>query len=103
MEKSWKDAIVRVLKESDGPLHYTEITDQILSLGYYETDGATPTNTVISQLTASLKGNKEDSPFLKVGRGIYTLKGAEFLKTSSDTSGSFKKKKLADLSESDVG
>jgi hypothetical protein len=102
MEKSWKDAIVRVLKESDGPLHYTEITDQILSRGYYETDGATPTNTVVSQLTASLKGNKDESPFLKVGRGIYTLKGADFLTGEFDTSRTSKKKKLSDISESDV-
>jgi repressor of nif and glnA expression len=41
-EKSWRDAIVKVLEESDTPLHYSEITSQILSRGYYQTDGATP-------------------------------------------------------------
>ena len=42
MEKSWKEAIKRVLGESSNPLHYTEISELVLSRGYYETDGATP-------------------------------------------------------------
>jgi hypothetical protein len=50
LEKSWKAAIKRVLMESDAPLHYTEISEQILTRGYYETDGATPAATVNAQL-----------------------------------------------------
>jgi hypothetical protein len=42
MEKTWLDAIVRVLSESETALHYAEISDLILSQGYYSTDGATP-------------------------------------------------------------
>jgi hypothetical protein len=33
MEKSWKEAIKKVLEESEKPLHYTEISEQILSRG----------------------------------------------------------------------
>ena len=46
MEKSWKEAIKKVLAESSTALHYTEISEQILSRGYYETDGATPARAI---------------------------------------------------------
>lgn len=74
MEKSWKDAIKKVLAESDMPLHYSDITEQILACGYYETDGATPSATVNAQLATSIKYEGEKSPFLRVGKGIFTLK-----------------------------
>lgn len=74
MEKSWKDAIKRVLAESAAPLHYTEISDQILSQGYYATDGATPAATVNAQITASIKHDGDKSLFLRVGRGTFTLR-----------------------------
>ncbi len=73
MEKSWREAIKRVLAESDTPLHYAEISEQILSLGYYKTDGATPAATVNAQLASSIKHDSEKSPFMRVGRGIFTL------------------------------
>jgi hypothetical protein len=74
MEKSWREAIKKVLAESDNPLHYTEISEQILSRGYYQTDGATPTATVNAQLASSIKHEGEKSPFIRVGKGIFTLK-----------------------------
>ena len=75
MEKSWKAAIKRVLLESDAPLHYTEISEQILSRGYYETDGATPAATVNAQLSSSVKHEGDRSPFIRVGKGIFSLRG----------------------------
>jgi hypothetical protein len=74
VEKSWKDAIKKVLSESENPLHYTEITEQILSKGYYETDGATPAATVNAQIAVSIKYDSSKSPFIRVGKGIFTLK-----------------------------
>jgi len=74
MEKSWKDAIKAVLSSSDTPLHYAEISEQILSQGLYETDGATPAATVSAQITSSIKHDGEKSAFIKVGKGIYTLR-----------------------------
>ncbi|MEI6205534.1 MAG: winged helix-turn-helix domain-containing protein [Desulfuromonadales bacterium] len=76
MEKSWKEAIKKVLAESEAPMHYTEISEQILSRGYYETDGATPAATVSAQLTSSIKHDGEKSPFLRVGKGIFSLKNS---------------------------
>lgn len=74
MEKSWKDAIKKVLSESDGPLKATEISELILSRGYYETDGATPAATVAAQIYMSIKNDAEKSPFTKVGKGMFALK-----------------------------
>lgn len=76
MEKSWKAAIIRVLVESDSPLHYTDISEQILSRGYYETDGATPAATVNAQIASSIKHDGEKSPFVRVGKGTFALKTA---------------------------
>ena len=80
MEKSWKAAIRRVLAESETPLHYSEIAEQILSRGYYTTDGATPAATVNAQLTASIKHDAEKSPFIRTSKGIFALKEASFPK-----------------------
>lgn len=82
MQKSWKAAIKMVLGESNYPLHYTDIAEQILSRGYYETDGATPATTVNSQLTSSIKHDGEKSPFIRVGKGIFTLKSTSVLPPS---------------------
>jgi hypothetical protein len=74
LEKSWREAICRVLKETDAPLHYAEISEQILSRGYYKTDGATPAATVNAQISASIKHNGDKSPFIRVGKGIFAVK-----------------------------
>ena len=76
MESSWKAAIKKVLAESDIPLHYTEISEQILSRGYYSTDGATPAATVNAQISSSIKHDGEKSPFIRVGKGIFSLKSS---------------------------
>lgn len=72
-ESSWREAIIRVLKESDGALHYTDITEQILSRGYYQTDGATPASTVNAHVAASIKHDGEKSPFVRVSKGTFGL------------------------------
>jgi hypothetical protein len=40
--------------------------------GLYETDGATPAATVNAYLASSIKHDGEDSPFIRVGKGILT-------------------------------
>ena len=82
MEKSWKEAIKKVLTEADAPLHYTEISEQILSRGYYSTDGATPVATVNAQITSSIKHDGDKSPFMRVGKGIFTFRGASVVPVS---------------------
>ena len=55
-------------------MHYTEISQQILTSGYYETDGATPSATVNSVIAVSIAKEGEHSPFVRVGRGTFTLR-----------------------------
>ena len=102
MEKSWKDAIKKVLAESSTPLHYTEISEQVLSRGYYETDGATPATTVNAQLATSIKYDKEKSPFIRVGKGIFALKNANTAWLEKPPATTTSKKNLETLSESDI-
>lgn len=100
MEKSWKEAIRKVLSESSTPLHYTEISEQILSRGHYETDGATPAATVNAQLTSSIKHDGEKSPFIRVGKGIFALKNSSAAEAASPTFA--KHEKSETLVDSDV-
>jgi hypothetical protein len=79
MEKSWKEAIIKVLSESAEPLHYREIAEHILSRGYYKTDGATPAATVNSQIASSIRHEGEHSPFIRVSKGIFALKSSAVL------------------------
>jgi hypothetical protein len=73
-ERSWKDAIIMVLSESKEPLHYTDITERILSRGLKTTSGATPVATVNAQIAASIKHDGTASPFLRVTKGIFALR-----------------------------
>ncbi len=82
MEKSWGKAIKKVLSESESPLHYTEISEQILSRGYYQTDGATPAATVNAHIAASIKHDGEKSAFVWVAKGIFALKNTSVVPQS---------------------
>ena|SRR5579863_7164245 len=70
---NWKDAIVQVLEKAGGPLHYTEIAQQIAESRLRTDLGATPASTVSSQITTSIQKDPE-SPFIRVGRGLYALR-----------------------------
>lgn len=74
MHMSWRKAIERVLQEEARPMHYSEISEQALARGYYQTDGVTPDATVNAEITTSINRDGDASPFVKVGRGIYALK-----------------------------
>lgn len=73
-EKSWKEAIITVLRESPEPLHYQEITERILSRNLRSTAGATPSATVNAQIAASIKHEASASPFVRVSRGTFALR-----------------------------
>jgi HB1, ASXL, restriction endonuclease HTH domain len=76
MEQTWREAIIRVLREAQTPLKSTEISERILTQGYYKTDGATPHATVNAQITSSIKHDGIKSPFIRVGKGTFGLKDA---------------------------
>lgn len=67
----WLDAIVRVLKESDQALSYTDIASTIANNKFRTNVGSTPAKTVSSVITTSIKNN--DGVFIRTGRGIYWL------------------------------
>lgn len=69
---SWEDAIQSVLRKADGALHYTEISERIVSSKLRRSVGATPAQTVANYLSISLR--EGSSPYLRVGKGEYTLK-----------------------------
>ena len=64
---NWEEAIVRVLAEERGPLHYVEITQRIISRGYYKPRGVTPENSVGMYL------RRNPNLFERVSTGVYTL------------------------------
>lgn len=71
-EKTWDDAIRKVLRTADGPLHYTDIAERIAAEGLYQV-GPNPAASVNAILSGSLKDPKK-SPYQKLGRGEYALK-----------------------------
>ncbi|GAB2936969.1 HTH domain-containing protein [Aquaspirillum soli] len=74
MSMSWREAIKRVLREEGRAMHYSEISEKVLSNGYYNTDGATPDRTVNTLITTSINNDGDNSPFVRVGRGTYALR-----------------------------
>lgn len=82
----WQDAITAVLRSSGEPLHYSDIAQKIIDNGYRTTVGATPANTVAANLSSSISKQGSRSPFVKVERGLYTLRNAKSapLKKSSE-------------------
>ena len=100
LQKSRKEAIKKVLAASSRPLHAAEISEQILSRGYYETDGATPVATVGAQLAASIKHDGEKSPFTRVGKGLFMLRNSPVTEVVPVIPR--KQKKPGVLAESDV-
>lgn len=73
MEKTWYAAIKRVLKEAAGPMHYSDIAEQVLTNEYYKSDGATPAATVNSLLATSIKSEGANSPFVRISPGVFYL------------------------------
>jgi len=71
---SWDEAIKAVLAEAGGALHYGEITDRIIASKLRPSFGATPKDTVATTLSLSLR--EKGTPYLKVQRGVYTLKSS---------------------------
>ncbi len=68
----WDEAIQTVLGSAEGALPLAEIAEQIVSSGLRHSVGATPAATVAAFLSQSLRD--EATPYLRVNRGIYTLK-----------------------------
>ena len=72
-ELTWRKALDKILASSPNPLHYNEITERIISEGLRTTVGATPAATVNAQISASIKHDGENSPYIRVSKGTFTL------------------------------
>lgn len=81
MEKSWLDAIIRVLREEGVPMHYKDITRVILENGYYHTSGKTPENSVNRFL------NENKNLFEKDAEGRWMLVGTPLAALHTPTAG----------------
>lgn len=71
---TWDEAIQTVLREADGALHYTEISDRIVARGLRGGDeiGATPAQTVNARISSSMR--QPNSPYVRVRMGEYALR-----------------------------
>lgn len=76
-EYKWREAIDKVLGESQEPLHYKEIADKIIAGKLRSNFGATPAATVNAQISASLKHEKNETPYVRVAKGTFSLKNKQ--------------------------
>lgn len=74
-EMTWHQAIQMVLAEADAPMYYGDIAERIVADGLRQKLGATPAATVVAQIAASIKHDGDKSPYVRVSKGTYALKG----------------------------
>jgi len=87
-ELGWREAIIAVLDDSDEPLHYTDIAEQIAERNLRTEFGATPAASVNATISISIKNDGAESPFLRVGKGLYGLRESRSSSSSSSSSSS---------------
>ena len=73
-ELTWKKAIDKILNSSSKALHYNEITERIIEEGLRKSLGATPSATVIAQISKSIKDKGELSPYIRVDKGTFIMR-----------------------------
>lgn len=69
----WRDAIIKILEESNEAMHYKAVAEKVAEDGLRRSVGATPANTVNQLLNNSLR-EEENTPFMRLGGGYYTLR-----------------------------
>jgi hypothetical protein len=72
-DRSWRDAIVEVLRSSGEAMHYSDIAEVIAEKRLRSEYGATPAASVNSIICSSIQ-NEVASPFVRVERGRYQLR-----------------------------
>ncbi len=71
---SWRDAIIKVLEDSQEAMHYTEIAEAISERKLRTEVGATPASTVNAVISTSIQNEGSNSQFVRVERGRYWLR-----------------------------
>ncbi len=72
-ELTWRQAIEKTLAASAAPLHYNDITERIIADGLRKSLGATPAATVNAHISASIKKDGAQSPYIRVAKGTFAL------------------------------
>ena len=67
---SWEEAISQVLSDAEGPMHYRDITEEILSGGLLTTVGKTPSATVRNAIYRMLDRGES---IVRTAPGVYCL------------------------------
>jgi hypothetical protein len=81
---SWREAAMLVLEKEGAPMHYADIAQAIAEMGLRSEFGATPATAVNVAISTSLKADGEDSPFIRVSRGVYGLRHPASAKPEPD-------------------
>ena len=86
MRMKLADAVIEVLRIAGKPLHYREITNQILDRGLWETLGKEPWNIVNARISTEIKEKGDESRFVRTDLGIYDINPDLSDKTDSNKS-----------------
>ncbi|MFZ5554991.1 MAG: HTH domain-containing protein [Bacteroidota bacterium] len=70
---SFKKAAIKILERTDKPMTAAEITKIAMEENLIDSSGETPEATMAAQIYVDINKDK-NSPFRKVGRGLFTLK-----------------------------
>lgn len=73
-DRTWKDAIEIVLAQSSAPMHYSDITAEVIRQGLKRILGATPDSSVNAHIASSIKHEGIDSPYIRVDKGVFALR-----------------------------
>lgn len=71
------DAVIQVLEEAEGPLHYREITTRVLDAGLAPARGKTPEATVSARLADELRINGSAARVERVSPGVFRARPSE--------------------------
>jgi len=71
---TWRKAIEKILSEASGAVHYKDLTDKIIEAELRTELGATPSNTVSTQLCTAIRNDGASCPWQKIGGGLYIWK-----------------------------
>lgn len=98
---TWKDAILKVLQQNKkgdeyAPMHYRDITNEIIENGLIKPNGKTPANTV----SAILTGNKDLFESLGDGEFKLTFLGKKGSKKISDVGHKVTETKIPEIQQS---
>jgi len=69
------DAVAVVLDEANGPLHFKEITQQIIRKKLWKKKGKTPEASVNAALSVDIADFKDTTRFRRIKPGVYALLG----------------------------